>query len=237
MVHSPSPPLVTHTLNPNKTINSILKASNSTVPEYSNKDVIATYLSELKHDNKLGSLQYCLFQPSVFMDYFAHPYPLSPGLDTWPFSIDFENRRAIIIGDGTQDMVLTAVSDVSEVLALALDDEAPWPEVGGMTGAKTSPRELLEIGKKVRKGEWEVEYLKYEDVERGVLKSSWVPRFDHPTVEEEQKEAFSRHFLVTFSKAMEGGKWVVDDALNKKYPDFKFVGLEEYLSKAWEGKP
>jgi hypothetical protein len=52
---------------------------------YANKDTIVEHLYELKEQGKLGGLEYSLFQPSIFMDSFAHPYPLSPNLLTWPF--------------------------------------------------------------------------------------------------------------------------------------------------------
>ncbi|KAF2833808.1 NAD(P)-binding protein [Ophiobolus disseminans] len=212
-------------------------ASKSGVPAYENKDAIAAYLSELKSKGELGELEYCLFQPSVFIDYFAHPYPLSPGLFTWPFFLDFENRRAMVLDEGTQPTVLTAVADVSEVLALALDNEGKWPEVGSIQGARTCINELLAIGKKVRPGEWSVEYVKSEDVERGELKTSWAPVFDHPVIPVEQRESFSTQFVLTFFQAMKSGAWDVGDEFNKRFPEYKFVGAEEYLSKAWEGKP
>lgn len=134
-------------------------------------------------------------------------------------------------------MVLTAISDISSILALALDDDRPWPVVGGMQGVLTTPAELLELGKKLRPGKWNVEYLDTTDVvDRGELKSTWVPRFDHPAVAEAQREAFSRHFVVTFARAMEGGKWVVGREWNERYSEYNFMGLEEYLGRAWEGK-
>jgi hypothetical protein len=211
-------------------------ASNSGIPTYSNKDIIVTYLHDLRATNKLGNLEYCLFQPSVFMDYFAHPYPLSPTFTTFPFFIDFENRRAMILDEGTYPIVLTAVSDVSEYLALALNDPRPWPVVGDMQGCRTNSNQLLALGKKIRGGKWVVEYVKSEDVERGDLKTSWLPRFDHPAVPVDMREAFSKAFVLAFLRAMKTGAWDVGREWNQKFPQHKPVGLEEYLSKAWKGK-
>jgi len=172
----------------------------------------------------------------VFADYFAHPHPLSPGLITWPFFLDFENRRAIVLDDGDQEIVLTAVSDVSEVLALALDDERAWPAVGGMAGARTTTNELLALGKKVRGGEWSVEHVSSEDVEKGELKTNWVPRMDHPVIPMESREEFSVQFVLDFFRAMSSGAWDVGDEWNRRFPEYGFVGVEEYLVKAWEGR-
>lgn len=213
-------------------------ASNSGVSSYDNKDYIARYLSELDTKGELKGMQYCLFQPSIFMDYFAHPYPLEPKLITWPFFADFENRRAMVLDDGTQPIVLTAIQDDANILAKALDDtERPWPRVGGIRGCRTSINELVELGKKIRGGEWSVEYLKSEDVAQGVIKSSWIPPLSHPTIPKEQQEAFSKQFLVMFFGAIKSGAWDVSGEFNERYPDYHFMSAEEYLTKAWEGKP
>jgi hypothetical protein len=173
----------------------------------------------------------------VFIDYFAHPYPLSENLITWAFFIDFEKRRAMVLDDGSIPIVLTAISDISEILALALDDPEPWPTVGGLQGVKTNINGLLALGKKIRGGEWEVEYVRSEDVERGELKTSWVPEFDHPVIPVDSREEFSRSFVIDFFKAMKRGAWDVSGEWNERFPNFKFVGLEQYLSKAWKDRP
>ncbi|KAL5120592.1 hypothetical protein ACEQ8H_001611 [Pleosporales sp. CAS-2024a] len=211
-------------------------ANGSGVPSYENKDGIAAYLHDLKEKDKMGNLQYCLFQPSVFIDYFAHPYPLSPNLITWPFFIDLEKRRAMVLDDGTLPIVLTAISDVSEVLALALDDARPWPRVGGMQGVKTSINEIVAVGKKIRGSEWTVEYVKSEDMDKGQLKTSWVPQFSHPAIPADQHPAFSTMFVVCFFVAMKRGAWNVSREFNDMFPEFQFLGLEEYLAKAWKGR-
>lgn len=178
-----------------------------------------------------------MFQPSVFMDYFAHPHPLSPGLITWTFFIDFEKRRAMVLDDGNYPFVLTSVADVSAILARALDDDKHWPAIGGMQGCRTNINELLALGKKIRPGEWLIEHVKSEDIEKGDLKTSWTPEFDHPVIPIDSREAFSRQFVIDFFLAMKRGKWDVSAEWNERFPDYHFTGLEEYLSKAWEGKP
>jgi hypothetical protein len=173
----------------------------------------------------------------VFVDYWAHPYVLSPGLHSWPFFIDYENRRAIVLDDGDQPMMQMPVSDVSEFLERALSDDRPWPTVGGMQGPKATSNEILALGKKIRGGEWTVEHVKSEDIEKRELKTSWVPYLTHPVIPVDQREAFSREFVFEFFKALKMGAWVVGDEWNKRFPDFKPIGFEEYLTKAWEGKP
>lgn len=210
--------------------------NDSGVPPYANKDEIARYLAELKEQGQLGALEYCLFQPSIFMDYFAHPYPLSPELITWPFFIDFETRRAIVLDKGDQPLFITAVADDSEILLRALEDERPWPTVGGVRGCRTSINELLALGKKIRGGDWDVEYVRGEDIRNGELKTRWVPQFSHPVIPAEQREAYSTEFVVMFFLGILNGSWEVSQEWNERFPEYKFVGVEEYLTKAWEGR-
>lgn len=209
--------------------------NDSGVPPYANKDFIANYLAELNREEKV--LEYCLFQPSIFLDYFAHPWPLSGGLITWPFFVDFENRRAIVLDGGGQQIVLTAIEDDSEVLARALEDERPWPVVGGIQGCKTTVNELLALGKKIRGGEWSVEYVKGEDIRRGELKTKWVPQMSHPVIPSENREQWSKDFLIMFLVGILNGAWNVSDEWNQRLPDYKFQDVETYLTKAWEGRP
>ncbi|KAG9190552.1 hypothetical protein G6011_08640 [Alternaria panax] len=212
-------------------------ANSSGVPSYDNKDFIRTYLEDLGAKGELGSMQYCLFQPSIFMDYFAHPYPLESDLYTWPFFLDFENRRAMVLDDGNQPLVITAIQDDSQILTRALEDTRPWPKIGGIKGCRTSINELLALGKKIRGGDWKVEYVKSEDLAKGELKTSWLPLISHPTVTEDIKESFSKQFIFMFFEAIKRGAWDVSDEFNERYPDYKFMSAEEYLTKAWEGKP
>lgn len=208
--------------------------NDSGVPPYANKDAIAAYLADLNKDEK--KLEYCLFQPSIFMDYFAHPSPLSPNLITWPFFIDFEIRRAIVLDDGNQPIVVTAISNISDMLSLALSDSRPWPAVGGMRGARTTINEILALGKKLRGGEWTVEYVKGEDILNDELKTEWIPQMSHPVIPINDRKQFSTDFVIMFFKGILRGSWDVSDEWNQRFPEYKFTGLEEYLTKAWEGK-
>jgi hypothetical protein len=209
--------------------------NNSGVPPYENKDKIARYLAEINTEKQV--LEYCLFQPSIFMDYFAHPYAPSADLITWPFFIDPQNRRAMVLDAGDQPIVLTAIADDSAILSLALDDPRPWPAVGGIRGASTCINEILELAQKIRGGEWSIEHISSEDIKRGELKSSWVPTISHPVIPVDSREQFSKDFVIMFFQGISNGSWNVSGEWNERFPEYKFQGLEEFLRKAWEGKP
>ncbi|KAF2275223.1 NmrA-like family protein-like protein [Westerdykella ornata] len=211
--------------------------TNSGIRAYAPKDRTAAYLSSL--NTPTPKLNYCLFHPSIWMDYFAHPYPLSPNLITWPFFIDPHTRHAILFDDeahNTAPLVVTAISDVSYILALALDDASPWPSEGGIRGARTSIAELFALAQRIRGGEWHVERVKLADLEAGNLTTRWIPEFTHPAIPEALREGFSREFVVEFMKAVVRGAWDVGDEWNRRFPGYRFKGLEEYLVEAWRGR-
>lgn len=211
--------------------------NNSGISSYANKDDMAVYLADLKAKGELRGMEYCLFQPSIFMDYFAHPYPLEKDLITWHFFLDLENRRALLLDDGDQPLVITAIQDDAEMLRRAVEDERPWPAMGGIRGCRTTINELFELAQKIRPGEWQVEHVKSEDIRRGELKTKWIPIMTHPVIPEEDREKYSPGFVIFFFNGILNGSWDVSDEWNQRFPDFKFISAEEYLVKAWEGKP
>lgn len=210
--------------------------NDSGISEYEAKDEVAEYLQSLAADSDPPVLEYCLFQPSIFLDYFAHPYAPTPPLYTWPFFVDFQSRRAIILDSGNYPLVLTSAHDDAEILLRAIEDPRPWPRVGGIRGWRTTQAEILALGKKIRGGEWTVEYVTTEDIEAGVLKTEWVPRMDHPLIPKEKQEEYSRVFTVAFLKAIKRGKWDVGTEWNERFPDYEFGGGEKWLRGIWEGK-
>ncbi|KAH6639807.1 hypothetical protein C7974DRAFT_331410 [Boeremia exigua] len=208
----------------------------SGVAAYAGKDALAAHLADLNaREGGLG-MQTCAFQPSIFLDYFAHPHAPG-GLFTWPFFVDFGARRAIVLDGGDQPLVLTASGDVSKILDLALRDERVWPAVGGVQGCRMTTNELLALGRRIRGGEWVVEHVKGEDIRRGVLDVEWVPQVQHPIVRDEEREEWSRMFVLQFFGAILEGAWEVGREWNERFPEVEFQGVEEYLTRAWAGKP
>ncbi|OCK75253.1 NAD(P)-binding protein [Lepidopterella palustris CBS 459.81] len=208
--------------------------SNSGYARYAGKDEVRKYLEEINKDKNV--LEYTLFQPGIFLDYLAHPYARTSHLPTMSMSVSYQHRRAIYIGDGCQPVVFTAVRDVAAIVAAALDHPSPWPASGGIQGMRTSFAELVALGEALR-GPFVVESLPEAHVEEGVLKASWIPLIEHPSVPEEQRKAASSAFLGGFLKAIDRGVWDVGDEWNKLLPDFNFTAGEEYLRKTWEKKP
>jgi hypothetical protein len=141
-----------------------------------------------------------------------------------------------VLDEGEHPLVITAAHDDSEILRLALEDERPWPKVGGIRGCRTTINELVAVGQKIRGGDWKIEHVSSEDVKKGELKTSWVPPVAHPAIPVEQR-GFAKEFVLQFFKTLHNGSWDVSDEFNQRFPDYKFMSTEEYMSKAWAGKP
>jgi hypothetical protein len=95
-------------------------------------------------------LEYSLFQPGLFTNYFTFPHSSAKFLDVPQLHIDFENRRAIVVGHGDPQVTLTTVQDLAKVIAAAIDYEGAWPETGGIRGGQITIANLIKLGEKLR---------------------------------------------------------------------------------------
>jgi hypothetical protein len=96
-------------------------------------------------------LEYTAFQPGLFTNYFSYPYLSAAHLSIPQLYMDFESRRFIVIGDGSDSIfTLTTVQDLAKVVAAAISYEGKWPRVGGIKADTISVKELIELGTKIR---------------------------------------------------------------------------------------
>lgn len=141
---------------------------------YSYKQNTREYLAELNKDKKvcirrnhanptftylLQVLEYSLFHPGLFTNYFTYPFKSSKYFTLFELSINFHQRRALIREGGEGDIItLTTIQDLARVVALAVDYQGEWPVSGGMRGADISIAELIALGEKIRKCAKQLEY-------------------------------------------------------------------------------
>ena len=92
---------------------------------------------------------------------------------------------------------------------------------------------------------FEVTRLSEADVERGELKTEWIPSFTSLSCEElarragmerAPREELARKLLVGALLATRRGAWAVSDEWNRLLPGLKMTGVEEFLREYWEGK-
>ncbi|KAL4861360.1 hypothetical protein BDV12DRAFT_180390 [Aspergillus spectabilis] len=207
------------------------------LPWYAYKADIRGYLADLNKDKKV--LEYSLFQPGLFTNYFTRPYKSSKHIHQLETPIDFESRRAILV-DGNDDalMTLTTVQDLAAVVTKAIEYEGEWPVTGGIRGTSLSVGGLVKLGEKIRGGEpFKIDRVKAEDFESGEWETSWLPKVDHPSIPKEQVEVFSRLGVQGLVLGFSNGAFDSSDEWNKLLPDYKFTQAQEFLEEIWKGKP
>ena len=86
-------------------------------------------------------------------------------------------------------------------------------------------------------GPFSIEKVQPEDLKRGVVKTTWLPKPDHPAIPAEQVEKLAAGMVAGMLLAISVGAMSVSDEWNKLLPDHKFAGAEDFLAQAWSGKP
>jgi hypothetical protein len=153
--------------------------------------------------------------------------------------IDFQNRRAIVV-DGRAEstiMTLTTVQDLAAVVARAVEHNGEWPKIGGISGNKITVSQILSIGQKIRGQQFTVESVKLEDLEKGILKTSWSLEARHPSFTGEKVEEALKGVLIGTLVSSAKGVWESSDEFNQLLPDYKFTRAEDFLAQVWKGKP
>ncbi|KAJ4148152.1 hypothetical protein LMH87_002634 [Akanthomyces muscarius] len=202
---------------------------------YDSKTPVRRYLEEINHPVK--KLEYCLFQPGFFANYFAPPGRVSTKhFHMQDMCIDFENRRAWQIADGKYSVTLTTVEDLAEVVARALDFVGPWPEVGGVRGSQVTVASLLSLGEDLR-GKFQIDRLSYDAAKKGTAETTWYPLLEHPSIPSDIPAdtliALSKKVHMAYAVSFAEGAWSVSDEWNQLLPEYHFTSAEQYLRRAW----
>ncbi|RDW65624.1 hypothetical protein BP5796_10316 [Coleophoma crateriformis] len=206
-------------------------ASTIHMPWWAGKDKITEYLKKVNENGRV--LEYTLFQPGLFMEYLAAPYKIAKHLEPLNTMIDFQNRRAIVVDGYDPIMTYTTVQDLAAVIVRAVDLDSEWPVVGGIRGNRVPISHILKVGEKVRGRPFTVEKVEVEDLENGILKTSWKLESSHPSVTGDQVEKMLKAVLIGTLLSSAKGAWDVSDEINQLLPDFEFTQLEDFLTEVW----
>jgi hypothetical protein len=79
-----------------------------------------------------------------------------------------------------------------------------------------------------------------EDLEVGNLKASWTLGKRHPGFAGDQAAqlaAILKTVLIGTLLSSAKGAWDTSNAFNQLLPDYKFIQIEEFLVRVWEGQP
>ncbi|KAI1250387.1 hypothetical protein MGN70_007440 [Eutypa lata] len=206
------------------------------MPWYAGKGEIREYLQELNKNGKV--LEYCLFQPGMFVNYYTAPHKTSKHVHPFQNQFDFNNRRAIVLEGGESSRIsLITVRDFCNIVAKAVEYEGVWPVVGGIRGDELTVEQLLAVGEKVRGGPFAIEKVKAEDLKAGLVKTAWLPKPDHPAIPAEQVSALAAGFVAGVLLGMSSGAFSVSDEWNRLLPDYTMTRAEEFLADTWRDKP
>jgi hypothetical protein len=69
-----------------------------------------------------------------------------------------------------------------------------------------------------------------------VVKSSWLPKIDHPSLTPEEIETQAATMTAGIVLGLSAGSFSVSDEWNKLIPDFEFTKAEDFLAEFWRGK-
>ncbi|KAK6820132.1 hypothetical protein RU639_007543 [Aspergillus parasiticus] len=201
---------------------------------YGFKDEVRRYLAEVNENGK--RLEYCLFQPGFFTNYFGHPYSTAKHFSMSATYVDFENRRAILVDDGNYKISLTTVQDLAGVVAEALDYPGQWPTVGGFSGSEITLAELIQLGEEIR-GPFQIEKVSSQDLRAGKLKTLWYPVVSHPSIPSDRSDEMSKIITTCFLRGVSEGGWHSSREWNDRLPNYPFTFAKDYLVSLWMGKP
>ncbi|GAB1318729.1 hypothetical protein MFIFM68171_08939 [Madurella fahalii] len=207
----------------------------SLLPWYAGKARIREYLKNLNKDRKV--LEYTLFQPGMMLDYYTFPHIWHKHIKPLQIPIDFGTRRAIIL-DGVKDAItFTRVRDVVHVVAKALEYKGEWPVIGGIrANTPISSAQLIALGEQLRGKPFALEKLRLDDLERGEVKSSWIPQPNHASLgnmTQEERDAFGR--VITRGVLLSFGTraFSVSAEWNNIFPDIRFGRVDQFLYEFW----
>lgn len=79
--------------------------------------------------------------------------------------------------------------------------------------------------------------MKAEDLEAGLVKTTWMPKPDHPAIPAEQVSALAPGMVAGVLLAMSTGAFSVSDEWNRLLPDYEMTRAEDFLADAWRDKP
>ena len=63
-----------------------------------------------------------------------------------------------------------------------------------------------------------------------------MPLIEHPSIPEDQREAWNVPGWVGILTAVAKGAWTVTDEWNKLLPDLKLTSAEQFVQQNWGGK-
>ncbi|CAF3362219.1 unnamed protein product [Rotaria sp. Silwood2] len=169
---------------------------------------------------KASGIEFTVFMPGLFMDYFASPQRASPSLPPYIVGVDFNKCEANIVGTGDEPFCTTRADDVGRFVAAALDLDK-WDEKMGMVGSRTTWNQLIKLGEQIRGKKFDVKRMTIDETLKqcDLISTNRMMKF--------MQEAFI---------AMAQGESDFEAILNAKFPEIQPMTIDEFLTKWWGDK-
>ncbi|KAI6754086.1 hypothetical protein HG530_013262 [Fusarium avenaceum] len=200
-------------------------------PWYDFKRKARDYLAEINKNEKV--IEYTLFHFGLFTNYMTYPYKSSRHVTLFETPINFNDCRGLLVDDGDAVITLITAQDAAKVTALAVEYEGEWPIISGIKGTDITMNQLVALGEKIRGKPFKVENLKSEDLEANIIKASYLPMPEHPSIPVEVRRGYATTIIKGILLGFKDGAMQISDEWNKLLPDFEFTQPEEFLTKAW----
>ena len=94
-------------------------------------------------------LEYSLFLPGFFLDYFGMPHCPSHMLAEVPY-VDIAAGKAAIPGSGNEKIVMTYTRDVAKYVRKAVESEEKWPKTSIIVGDRFTLNEVVQAAERAR---------------------------------------------------------------------------------------
>ncbi|KAF2018119.1 NAD(P)-binding protein [Aaosphaeria arxii CBS 175.79] len=178
---------------------------------------------------RASKLEYTLVIIGFIMDYYGIPHVKS-NLHSFKWILDFDNKRAIIPGDGTTKISFLFSADVAKYVVALLDLDR-WPELSRFRGSTVTPKEMVEAAEKVTGTKWTVEYDSVEDIAQGKVTVFKQPKGTYENVSDEEL----RVLVVWFNEFAIKGMFDLSEkeVMNDKFPDIKPIRFQGLIESAW----
>ncbi|KAE9567258.1 hypothetical protein CGMCC3_g16563 [Colletotrichum fructicola] len=200
---------------------------------FQDKDIVYEYLKEINREKKI--LEFCLFQPGLFMNYLSFPHPSTVRHALYNSMFDVENRRALVPEKGDYRLTMTTIQDLGRVVDAALAYESAWPEVGGISGSSIACSEIIRVAESIR-GKFEIITIPQSTLEAGKLGVAWDAQLEQPShlKIDQDWESFTHSFIAEIIRGACDGAWLVSDDWNQLLPHLELTTVEEFLTDIWK---
>ncbi|CAF5002203.1 unnamed protein product [Rotaria sp. Silwood1] len=169
---------------------------------------------------KASGIEFTVFMPGLFMNYFASPQRSSSSLSRHIVGIDFNKCEATIVGTGDELFCTTEADDIGKFVAAALDLDK-WDEKMGMVGSRTTWNQMIKLGEQIRGKKFNVTRIPIDDALRQC-----------DLMSNDKMMKFVQEVFIAIAK----GESNFEAKLNEKFPEIRPITIDEFLTKWWGDK-